>query len=142
MTPVRRFWGFVFVGALLVGTLVMGCQSPSTAATATKKYDQLVRQALAQAQARPDTSFFWLTNTGTPEARSLMLDLGIDYLRYDREADVLCVWAGGWVQPAEGYVTAPTSNQIPADSVAALCTVEGPCSVDSVMEDWSRFQCE
>ena len=120
----------------------MGCQSPTPPTKAPAAYDQLVREAIAQAQARPDTAFFWFTNTGTERARSLMLDVGVDYLRYDRGADVLCVWTGEWIRPALGYATAPTANQIPVDSLSGLCNLEGTCSVTSVTEAWSRFRCE
>lgn len=140
MTPVRRFWRSVLVVALIGGSGV-GCQSPTPPSKATATYDRLVREALAQAKARPDTSLFWFTNTGTEVARSLMIDLQVDYLRYDRRADVFCVWTGGTLRPVQGYVTAPVSNEIPADSIAALCTVDGPCSTESVTENWSRFRC-
>jgi len=122
--------------------MVSGCQSPTSPAEAPREYDRLVGQALAQAQARPDTAFFWFTNTGTDQARSLMLKLGVDYLRYDRGADVLCIWTGEWIRPAQGYATAPASDRIPVDSLATLCNLEGTCAVDSVTTTWSRFQCE
>jgi len=68
----------------------VGCESQTPPADAPKQYAQLVRVAAAQAEGRPDTSFFWLSNTSVTEARTLMLDLGIDYLRYDRSEGVLC----------------------------------------------------
>jgi hypothetical protein len=101
-----------------------------------------VQQAIAEAEARPDTAFFWLSNTGNAQARSLMLDLGLDYLRYDRGGDLLCVWTGEGLWPARGYVTAPVSNRVPADSVGILCNIEGTCSVEQVSERWCRFRCE
>jgi hypothetical protein len=96
----------------------VACQSPTPPSEARTEYRQLVRRAVAAAEARPDTAFFWLSNTGDPQARSLMLDLGLDYLRYDRSADVLCLWTGEGLWPAQGYVTAPAS------------------------EPWNAFRCE
>lgn len=122
--------------------LFIGCQSPTSPSEAPAQYDQLVQRALAQAEARPDTSFFWLSNTGDPQARSLMLDLGIDYLRYDRGADVVCLWTGEGLWPARGYVTAPEAGKARTDSVGLLCDIEGSCSVQPVTETWSQFRCE
>jgi hypothetical protein len=137
----RSFSVLVLV-ALLVGASGMGCRGPTPPTEAPSAYDQLVQQALAQAEARPDTSFFWLRNTGNARARSLMLDLGVDYLRYDREADILCAWSGEGLWPARGYVTAPSSGRIPGDSIGALCNIEGTCTAEAVSEKWSRFRCE
>lgn len=133
-------WSLVVI-VLAVG-IVTGCQSPTPPSKASSAYDQLVQQAIAQAEARPDTAFFWLTNTSDARARTLMLDLGLDYLRYDRAADLLCVWTGEGLWPARGYVTAPASNRVPADSVGRLCNIEGTCSVETVSDRWSRFRCE
>jgi hypothetical protein len=130
---------------LLMGSLVLGAGCDSSLISpseAPQKYDQLVQQAIAEAEARPDTSFFWLRNTQNPQARSLMLELGVDYLRYDREADVLCAWTGEGLWPARGYVTAPASGTVPADSVGLACNIEGTCSVESATDQWRRFQCE
>lgn len=122
--------------------LLMGCQSPTSPSEAPAQYDRLVQRALAQAEARPDTSFFWLSNTGDARARSLMLDLGIDYLRYDRGADVVCLWTGEGLWPARGYVTAPEAGHALTDSVGLLCDIEGSCTVEQVTVTWSRFRCE
>ena len=140
MRCARALW-FVTV-VLLMGGSGMGCQAPTPPTEASTSYNQLVQQALAEAEARPDTSFFWLSNTGNAQARSLMLDLGLDYLRYDREGDLLCVWTGEGLWPARGYVTAPVSNRVPADSVGILCNIEGACLVEAVSDRWSRFSCE
>lgn len=136
MSPQRFFWG------VLILLVVAGCESVISPSEAPQKYDQLVQQAIAQAEARSDTSFFWLRNTGNAQARSLMLDLGVDYLRYDRAADVLCVWSGEGLWPARGYMTAPASGTVPVDSVGQLCNIEGRCSVESEIPPWSQFRCE
>lgn len=122
--------------------LLIGCRSPTSPSEAPAQYDRLVQRALAQAEARPDTAFFWLSNTGDAQARSLMLDLGIDYLRYDRGADVICLWTGEGLWPARGYVTAPESGQAPTDSVGPLCDIEGACTLERVTDTWNRFRCE
>ncbi len=120
----------------------VACQSPTSPSKAPAQYDQLVQRVLVNAEARPDTSFFWLSNTGDTQARSLMLELGVDYLRYDRSADVLCLWTGEGLWPARGYVTAPESGRVPTDSVGALCDIEGRCTVEGVTDTWSQFRCE
>lgn len=140
MRFVPTCWSLVFV--VLVGGASVGCQSPTPPQKASGKYSQLVQQAVAQAEARPDTAFFWLTNTSNTQARTLMLDLGLDYLRYDRGNDLLCVWTGEGLWPARGYVTAPRSDRVPADSVGLLCNIEGTCAVEAVSERWSQFRCE
>ena len=140
MRLARVFWPLLLV--LLVGGIGVGCQSPTSPTAAPSAYNQLVQQALARAEARPDTAFFWLSNTSSARARTLMLDLGLDYLRYDREADLLCTWTGEGLWPARGYVTAPVSNRVPVDSVGILCNIEGSCSVEQVSERWCRFRCE
>jgi hypothetical protein len=142
MTSLRRSWWLALVVALAVGGGSVGCQAPTPPTEASAEYNQLVQQALAQAEARPDTTFFWLSNTSSTRARTLMLDLGLDYLRYDRGADVLCLWTGEGLWPARGFVTAPVSSTIPADSVGVLCNIEGTCAVDSLTATWSRFRCE
>lgn len=137
--------GFLRVGVTCASFLVLlliGCESPTPPSKASTQYDQLVQRALVKAEARPDTAFFWLSNTGDTQARSLMLDLGVDYLRYDRSADVLCLWTGEGLWPAHGYVTAPESGAAPTDSVGPLCNIEGTCSVETVTETWSQFRCE
>lgn len=132
----------ILVLVLTVGVLT-GCgesiRSPSEAARA---YDQLVQVAVTQAEGRADTSFFWLRNTGNAQARTLMLDLGVDYLRYDRSADVLCAWTGEGLWPARGFVTAPASGTVPTDSVGHLCNIEGACQADSLTGAWYQFECE
>lgn len=135
-------WGLLL---LLLGSLIIGvgCESSLTPPSeAPQKYDQLVQQAIAEAEAQPDTSFFWLRNTRNPQARSLMLELGVDYLRYDRGADVLCAWTGEGLWPARGYVTAPASGTVPVDSVGLLCNIEGTCAAEAETDRWSRFRCD
>ena len=135
------FW-FSALVVLLVASSSTGCRAPTPPTEAPSAYDQLVQQVLAQAEARADTSFFWLRNTGNAQARSLMLDLGVDCLRYDRGADILCAWSGEGLWPARGYVTAPSSGRIPSDSIGVLCNIEGTCTAEVVSEKWSRFRCE
>lgn len=122
--------------------LMLGCQSSTSPADAPDQYSQLVQRAVAQAEGRPDTSFFWLTNTGDPRARTLMLDLGLEYLRYDRSADALCVWSGEGLQPAEGYATGPSGGRLSPDSVGLHCNIEGTCTGAAVTDRWIRFRCE
>ena len=137
-------WRSLLHGVLLIflGAGGIGCQSPTPPSEASAQYGELVQQAVAQAEARRDTAFFWLSNTSNTRARSLMLELGLDYLRYDRAADILCTWSGEGLQPARGYVTAPSAGNAPIDSIGPLCNIEGTCSAEPVTESWSRFRCE
>ncbi len=127
---------------LLLAVGLVGCQPPTPPSEASAQYDQLVQQAIAQAKAQSDTSLFWLRNTGNAQARSLMIDLGVDYLRYDRDADVLCAWTGEGLWPARGYATAPASGTVPTDSLGLLCNIEGTCTAEPVTNQWHRFRCE
>jgi hypothetical protein len=133
--PVRLFC------VLLLGLGTAACGSPTPPGEAPAQYNQLVQVVVSQAEARADTSFFWLRNTGNAQGRTLMLDLGIDQLRYDRGADVLCVWSGEGLWPAYGFVTAPSSNTISPDSVGTLCNIEGTCTAEQSTDRWWRFEC-
>lgn len=130
----------VAVVCLLV--VATGCEPPTPPSEATGAYDRLVQQAVAEAKARGDTTLFWLRNTGNAQARTAMLDLGIDYLRYDRAAGVVCVWSGEGLWPARGYLSATESDAVPTDSVGARCNIEGTCTAEVVSERWARFRCE
>lgn len=134
-------WGLLVAVICGIG-LLTGCEPPTSPTEAPRQYDQLVRQALAQSKAQSDSSLFWLRNTGNAQARSLMLDLGVDYLRYDRGADVLCVWSGEGLWPARGYVTAPVAETAPTDSIGALCNIEGTCAAEATTMRWARFECK
>lgn len=126
---------------VMLGLGAVACSSPTPPGEAPAQYNRLVQVVVSQAEARPDTSFFWLRNTGTAEGRTLMLDLGIDQLRYDRGADALCVWSGEGLWPASGFVTAPSTGTIPVDSVGALCNIEGTCTAEPSTDRWWRFEC-
>ena len=134
--------GLSLASTLLLAVWGLGCQSPTPPSKASTQYNRLVQRTLAEAEARPDTSFFWLSNTGDTQARSLMLELGIDYLRYDRAADVLCLWTGEGLWPARGFATAPRAGTALTDSVGPRCEIEGSCRVQTVSDTWSRFRCE
>lgn len=59
----------VVVGALAV--CLAGCGTPTPPTEASQSYNRLVRLAAAEARARSDSTFLWLRNNGTPEARRL-----------------------------------------------------------------------
>jgi hypothetical protein len=142
VAPVLRSGRGRLLAVLLLLAVGTGCQAPTPPSDASGQYDQLVQQAIAEARAQADTSLFWLRNTGNAQARSLMLELGVDYLRYDRASDVLCVWSGEGLWPARGYVTAPAAGAVPTDSVGMLCNIEGACTVEPATDRWGRFRCE
>ncbi|MFB6249799.1 MAG: hypothetical protein ABEL97_14655 [Salinibacter sp.] len=134
-------WGWL-VAVIFGVALLGGCEPPASPTEAPRQYDQLVRRALAQSKAQADSSLFWLRNTGNARARSLMLDLGVDYLRYNRGDDVLCVWSGEGLWPARGYATAPAAETALTDSIGTLCNIEGTCTVEPTTMRWARFECE
>jgi hypothetical protein len=129
------------VAAVCLLVAAAGCEPPTPPSEAPGQYDQLAQHAIAETRARADSTLFWLRNTGNAQARTLMLDLGVDYLRYNRGADALCVWSGEGLWPARGYITAPDSGVVPTQSVGQLCNIEGRCSAEVVTEQWSRFEC-
>jgi len=140
--PVYR-WSRALAVLVAVGVVGLGCQDgPVPPDEAPRQYTRLVQVAAAQAKGRPDTTLFWLRNTRVATARTLMLDLDIDQLRYDRPADALCVWSGEGLWPAYGYATAPASGAFPPDSVGSLCNIEGTCTARPVTGRWVGFRCE
>jgi len=135
-----RVWG-ALVSAVCLLMLASGCEPLTPPPEAPGSYDQLVQQALAETRARGDSTLFWLRNTGNAQARTAMLDLGVDYLRYDRSTGVVCLWSGEGLWPARGYATAPASGPVPTDSVGTLCNIEGRCSAEVVSDQWTQFEC-
>lgn len=127
--------------AIGITGLLMGYESMTSPVQAPDKYQELMQVAAAQGQARPDTSFFWLRNTGNARGRSLMLELGINYLHYDRRNGVLCAWSGEGLWSARGYVTSVPAGRPQTDSVGVLCDIEGECTATAVTETWAQFEC-
>lgn len=126
----------------LVAVSIAGCQEPTPPPEASESYDRLVRLSAAEARARGDSSFLWLRNNETPEARSLMLELGLDYVRYDRNVGLVCLWSGGGFGPAVGYGYRLPESDVPLDSIGGLCYQEETCGVTALEEDpWVHFQC-
>lgn len=131
----------LLVAAVGITGLLMGCESMTSPVEAPNKYQELMQVAAAQGQARPDTSFFWLRNAGNARGRSLMIELGINYLHYDRRNGVLCMWSGEGLWPARGYVTSVPAGRPQTDSVGVLCDIEGECTATAVTETWAQFEC-
>lgn len=139
-TPVMR----TALASLLAGLLVVttGCQGPTSPADNPNAYRRLVELASADARAREDSTFLWLRNPQNAEAQSLMIDLGLDYVRYDRIDGVVCAWAGGGVGPARGFVFRLPNATVPTDSLGEVCYRYDTCGEEPVTEDWTRFWCE
>lgn len=129
-----------FLLIVLVG-LGTGCEPPTSPEEAPQQYEELLQVTTAATEARPDTSIFWLQNTGPARARTLMLDLEINALHYDRAKGVLCVWNGEGLTPARGYVTALPAATPQTDSVGVLCNIEGDCSASALTDTWAQFRC-
>lgn len=130
-----------FLGAI-VALGVTGCNSPTPPTEAPESYDRLVRLSAAEARVREDSTFLWLRNNETPEARQLMLELGLHYVRYDRDAGVICTWSGGGLGPAVGYGYRLPETSVAVDSIGGECYRQGSCRVDSLGESsWVYFHC-
>lgn len=132
---------FIIVGGLVVLSL-SGCQTPTPPTEESGSYDRLVRLTAAEARARSDSTFLWLRNNETPEARRLMLDLGLDYVRYNRDARVICMWSGGGLGPAVGYGYRMPEHRMPVDSMGVVCYRHGSSEVNELEGDpWVHFRC-
>lgn len=131
---------FIVVGGFVALSL-SGCQVPTPPTEASESYERLVRLSAAEAQARSDSTFLWLRNNETPAARRLMLDLGLDYVRYDRRVGVICLWSGGGFGPAVGYGYRMPEAGIPVDSTGDVCYREGSCEVQVLEDPWVQFRC-
>lgn len=120
-----------------------GCQpGPTSPVEAPGAYTQLVRLASAESRAASDSTFLWLRNTDPPRARTLMLDLGLDYVRYDETTGVLCAWAGGGMDAARGYIFRLRDTlAVPPDSLGEACYRSGGCSESRLTDEWTAFRC-
>lgn len=132
----------LFIVGGLVALSLSGCQAPTPPTDSSGSYDRLVRLTAAEARARNDSTFLWLRNNQTPEARRLMLDLGLDFVRYDRDAGVICMWSGGGIGPAVGYGYRMPDRRMPVDSIGEVCYRQGSCEVNELEVDpWVQFRC-
>ena len=133
----------VLLFVLLMSGWLVGCRTRPTPPTdAPDPYTTLVQLASAEAREASDSTFLWLRNTDPPRARTLMLELGLDYVRYDETRGVLCAWAGGGMDAAHGYVfRLSDSLAVPADSLGDACYRSGGCSETPLTDDWTAFRC-
>lgn len=131
------------LAAILTGLLVAAaCRGPTSPAEKPDAYGRLVQLAGAEARSRGDSTFLWLRNPQNAEAQSLMLDLGLDYVRYDRVDGVVCAWTGGGVGPAKGFVYRLPDATLPTDSLGEACYRYDTCGEEPVADGWTRFWCE
>jgi hypothetical protein len=133
---------FLIASAATILVLGVGCQGPTRPDENPDAYRRLVQLAGAEARSRGDSTFLWLRNPQNAEARSLMLDLGLDYVRYDRVDGVVCAWAGGGMGPARGFVYRLPGAALPTDSLGESCYRYDTCGEESIPGDWTRFWCE
>jgi hypothetical protein len=132
----------ILAAALGAAALVAaGCGGPTGPREAPQDYQRLLQLAAAEAQAQEDSTFLWLRNPSNREARALMLDLDLDYLRYDRVDGVVCVWKGGGVSAARGYVYRLPGSRVPTDFLGETCYRYDACSESDAGDGWTRFQC-
>lgn len=148
------------IAGMLSALVLGGCGEAVSPETEPEKYAQLVRVAAAEMRAEEDTTRLWLRNNPNPRISDLMLDLKVDYVRYDARRDVVCAWAGGGMMPARGFVyrlppsstlplapsdsSAPDSasaRPLPVDSLGDACYRSGRCAETPVTDDWVRFEC-
>jgi hypothetical protein len=128
--------------AAAVGVVSVGCGGPTGPDANPEAYQRLVQLAGAESRAQEDSTFLWLRNVPNAEARSLMLDLGLDYVRYDRIDGVVCAWAGGGMGPARGFVYRLPGATVPIDSLGETCYRYDTCGEERVTDTWTRFWCE
>ncbi len=153
------------IAGMLSALLLGGCEGAVSPETEPEKYAQLVRVAAAEMRAEEDTTRLWLRNNPNPRISDLMLDLKVDYVRYDARRGVVCAWAGGGMMPARGFVyrlppssTLPLSSRdsvaadstasgtaspkpVPTDSLGDVCYRSGRCAEEPLTGDWTRFEC-
>ncbi len=133
---------FLVALSTILLALSTGCSSPTRPADNPDAYRRLMQLAGAEARSRGDSTFLWLRNPQNAEARSLMLDLGLDYVRYDRVDGVVCAWAGGGMGPAKGFVYRLPGGTVPTDSLGEACYRYDTCREEPAADGWIRFRCE
>ena len=131
----------VFLSATVL-VLSAGCGGPAGPDTHPEAYRRLVQLAGAESRAQEDSTFLWLRNAPHAEVRSIMLDLGLDYVRYDRVDGVVCAWAGGGMGPARGFAFRLPGASVPTDSIGETCYRYDTCGEEPVTDAWTRFWCE
>ena len=141
MTPLRTRLVSVGMALATAAVLLMGCGEETSPETHPEKYDQLVRIAEAEARAGEDSTFLWLRNVEIDRARRLMLDLGLDFVRYDRPDGVICAWRGGGLNYARGFAHRMPGTTTPTDSIGEACFRSGPCQETPIKGRWTRWTC-
>lgn len=130
------------VVAVILGWLLVACEPRDSPGSAPAQYASLLQVVEAEARAREDTTVLWMRNADNPRLRSLMLDLGLDFVRYNQPAGLICAWRGGGMGNANGFAH-PIAGRppVPQDSVGERCYRTGPCSESSAAGEWTQWTC-
>jgi len=127
---------------VVVSGLLFGCRERHTPMTHPEQYNNLLQQVEAHARVREDSTMLILRNTENAQIRSLMLELGVDYVRYSRERGLVCTWHGGGMDRARGFAhRVPGPPPVPVDSVGERCYRNHPCTESATPTDWVRWEC-
>ena len=135
-------YGRMIMGACLLSLVLLSCRERHTPTTHPKQYNSLLQQVAAEARAREDSSMLLLRNTDNKRIRALMLDLGVDYIRYNRERGLVCTWHGGGMDRARGFAyRIPGPPPAPLDSVGERCYRSASCTESETETEWVRWEC-
>jgi len=140
LTPGSPGAGIAF--AVTLCWLLVACEPRDTPRTEPGKYASLLQIVEAEARAREDTTVLWMRNADNPRLRSLMLDLGLDFVRYNQPAGLICAWRGGGMSKARGFAH-PIAGRppVPPDSIGDRCYRTGPCSESLADGEWTQWTC-
>jgi hypothetical protein len=130
------------VGALLIAAVLLaGCEEPPSPATHPDRFSQLIRAVAVDARTQDDSTRLYLVNDENDRIRRAMLDLRIDFVRYDRGKGLVCMWRGGGMSRARGYAHPLAKTPPPVDSVGDLCYRTGPCTETTIDSLWTAWEC-
>ena len=102
-------YGRMIIGACLLPLVLLSCRERHTPSTHPGEYNTLLQQVEAEARVREDSSMLLLRNTDNERIRALMLDLGVDYIRYNRGTRGWCVrgTVAALTAPAASLIASP-----------------------------------
>lgn len=132
----------MIIGACLLSLVLLSCRERHTPSTHPGEYNTLLQQVEAEARVREDSSMLMLRNTDNERIRALMLELGVDYIRYNRERGLVCTWHGGGMDRARGFAyRIPGAPPAPVDSIGERCYRTEPCTERETETEWVRWEC-
>ncbi len=134
--------GRMIIGACLLSLVLLSCRDRHTPTTHSAQYSSLLQHVAAEARTREDSSMLLLRNTDNERIRALMLDLGVDYVRYNRQRGLVCTWHGGGMDRARGFAyRLPGPPPAPLDSIGERCYRAEQCTESKTETEWVRWDC-